>query len=207
MFSTIEVNIGNVHVQSTNCIDVNVAGGLHNQCMNHTMATGNNTSERPHHTNYAIESIRIISFNNWPQFKHQTPQQLAEAGFFYAGYEDEVICFYCNGRLKNWKSNGVPWVQHARWFPYCPFVRIVKGNQFIRTIQDRFSQLDNKTGLEEENRQLKEQKTCKICLNAEVGVVFQPYGHLCCCVQCASALQKCPICRKRISGSVRTFIP
>lgn len=43
------------------------------------------TSERPHHTNYAIESIRIISFNNWPQFKHQTPQQLAEAGFFYAG--------------------------------------------------------------------------------------------------------------------------
>lgn len=62
-------------------------------------------------------------------------------------------------------------------------------------------------GLEEENRQLKEQKTCKICLNAEVGVVFQPCGHLCCCVQCASALQKCPICRKRISGSVRTFIP
>lgn len=85
MFSTIEVNIGNVHVQSTNCIDVNVAGGLHNQCMNHTMVVGNNTSERPHHTNYAIESIRVISFNNWPQFKHQTPQQLAEAGFFYAG--------------------------------------------------------------------------------------------------------------------------
>lgn len=62
-------------------------------------------------------------------------------------------------------------------------------------------------GLEEENRQLKEQKTCKICLNAEVGVVFQPCGHLCCCVQCASALKKCPICRKQISGSVRTFIP
>lgn len=75
------------HVQSTNCINVNVAGGVHNQCMNHTMATGNNTSERPHHTNYSIESIRIISFNNWPQFKHQTPQQLAEAGFFYAGNE------------------------------------------------------------------------------------------------------------------------
>lgn len=61
--------------------------------------------------------------------------------------------------------------------------------------------------LVEENRQLKEQKTCKICLNAEVGVVFQPCGHLCCCVQCASAVQKCPICRKQISGSVRTFIP
>lgn len=65
---------------------------------------------------------------------------------FCSGYEDEVICFYCNGRLRNWKSNGVPWVQHARWFPYCPFVRIVKGNQYIRTIQVRFSQPDNKTG-------------------------------------------------------------
>lgn len=93
MFHTLEVIVENddnvhvTHVQSTNCINVNVAGGLHNQCMNHTMSVGNNTSGRPHHTNYAIESIRIISFNNWPQFKHQTPQQLAEAGFFYAGNE------------------------------------------------------------------------------------------------------------------------
>lgn len=53
MFSTIEVNIGNVHVQSTNCIDVNVAGGLHNQCMNHTMAVG--TTHRKDHITQTMQ--------------------------------------------------------------------------------------------------------------------------------------------------------
>ncbi|XP_065928033.1 death-associated inhibitor of apoptosis 2-like [Magallana gigas] len=61
--------------------------------------------------------------------------------------------------------------------------------------------------LEEENRLLREQKTCKICLDAEVGVVFLPCGHLCCCVMCAPAVRQCPICRAEIRGTVRTFIP
>ena len=61
--------------------------------------------------------------------------------------------------------------------------------------------------LAEENRLLREQKTCKICLDAEVGVVFLPCGHLCCCVLCAPAVRQCPICRAEIRGTVRTFIP
>lgn len=36
----IEVNIGNVYVQLINCIDVNVVGGLYNQCMNYMMVVG-----------------------------------------------------------------------------------------------------------------------------------------------------------------------
>lgn len=42
-------------------------------------------TDRPKHPQYAIESQRLASFQGWPPYKHQTPQQLAEAGFWYAG--------------------------------------------------------------------------------------------------------------------------
>lgn len=57
-----------------------------------------------------------------------------------------------------------------------------------------------------ENLRLKEQRLCKVCLDAEVGVVFLPCGHLVACPACASALTSCPICRQGIAGTVRTFL-
>ena len=59
----------------------------------------------------------------------------------------------------------------------------------------------------EENSKLKEQRLCKICMNKEVSIVLLPCGHLVSCMKCVNALkQKCPICRKAIKGSVRTFM-
>ena len=42
-------------------------------------------TDRPKHPQYAIESQRLSSFQGWPPYRDQTPQQLAEAGFWYAG--------------------------------------------------------------------------------------------------------------------------
>lgn len=58
------------YVQLINCINVNVVGGVYNQCMNYMMVIGNNILERLYYINYLIESIRIIFFNNWFQFKY-----------------------------------------------------------------------------------------------------------------------------------------
>ena len=41
----------------------------------------------------------------------------------------------------------------------------------------------------DENTRLKEQKTCKVCMDEEVGVVFLPCGHLVVCVNCAPSLK------------------
>lgn len=50
-------------------------------------------TDRPKHPNYAIESQRLSSFQGWPSYRHQTPKQLAEAGFFYAGiYMYQYMC-------------------------------------------------------------------------------------------------------------------
>lgn len=59
---------------------------------------------------------------------------------------------------------------------------------------------------EEENRQLKTQLTCKICMDSLVGIVFLPCGHFVCCPACAPALTTCPICRVSIRGTVRTLL-
>ena len=66
--------------------------------------------------------------------------------------------------------------------------------------------LESKNLLEKENEKLKEQRTCKICMNGEVSIVLLPCGHLVSCVKCTPALKNCPICRIGIKGTVRTFM-
>ncbi|XP_013401394.1 inhibitor of apoptosis protein-like [Lingula anatina] len=93
--------------------------------------------ERPKNQHFAFKMFRIGSFTNWPRGKSQTPAELAHAGFFYAGYDDKVKCFFCNGELGNWAQGDDPWVEHARWFPKCGFVKQCKGVDFIRDIQGK----------------------------------------------------------------------
>lgn len=60
--------------------------------------------------------------------------------------------------------------------------------------------------LREENRLLKEQKTCKICLDNDLSIVFLPCGHFVSCATCAPSLKNCPLCRSQIMGLVRTYM-
>ncbi|XP_069131314.1 baculoviral IAP repeat-containing protein 7-like isoform X1 [Argopecten irradians] len=60
--------------------------------------------------------------------------------------------------------------------------------------------------LTEENRVLREQKICKVCLDEDASIVFLPCGHLVTCPMCASALRKCPVCRIYIRGTVKAII-
>ncbi|XP_006887371.1 PREDICTED: baculoviral IAP repeat-containing protein 3 [Elephantulus edwardii] len=60
--------------------------------------------------------------------------------------------------------------------------------------------------VEEQLRRLQEERTCKVCMDKEVSIVFIPCGHLVVCKECAPSLRKCPICRGTIKGTVRTFL-
>lgn len=102
----------------------------------------------------------------------QTPQELAEAGFYYTGntfhilllhkpyfhhmikhdltwyythvltvlfvylgVHDQVRCFMCDGGLRSWSPEDVPWTEHCRWFPACPYAKEKKGEDFIALVQ------------------------------------------------------------------------
>ena len=57
---------------------------------------------------------------------------MSASGFYYIGLSDQVKCFYCDGGLRNWQPEDDPWVEHSRWFSKCGFIRLVKGDDFIK---------------------------------------------------------------------------
>ncbi|CAC5393833.1 BIRC2_3 [Mytilus coruscus] len=280
--------------------------------------------EKAKYPKYAIRSKRLDSFNHWPSYLTQTPEEMATAGFFFTGIEDHCRCFFCGGGLRNWEPEDQPWTEHARWYPKCAFVRQIKGEKFIDDVQsngyqsilqeseelnlcsrrpdltstgknqvtNHFSthpavlsvkefgysesvikkafdllqtagtkvitgttlveailQMEENTtrhesnntlqmeqaeqselsihakalneeaettvdpelelsirSLEEENQNLKDQQTCKICLDEPIGIVFLPCGHMASCANCAPALRRCPICRVFIKGTVKAIM-
>ncbi|XP_076084119.1 baculoviral IAP repeat-containing protein 3-like isoform X2 [Mytilus galloprovincialis] len=298
--------------------------------------------EKPRYQNYAALQVRISSFQGWPSYLDQTPREMAIAGFLFAGYHDYTRCFFCGGGLRNWEAGDDPWVEHARWFPKCTYLRQNKGDAFIKAVQDKHEQMDksdqitskqhvqskettqngsnllsnsnpqqinstsyldtaaarsvlemgytreqalrviqqllrdkpertftaldimtillkkdenltngstgstsvnstntsgtstnalslntntyeneaheplanslNESNLDdaellvEENRQLRDQRLCKICLELDASIAFLPCGHLVCCSDCAPAMRKCPICRTYVKGTVKTFL-
>ncbi|OWF51548.1 baculoviral IAP repeat-containing protein 7-A-like [Mizuhopecten yessoensis] len=74
------------------------------------------------------------------------------------------------------------------------------------TKKDEITKTKGIDELTEENRELREQKICKVCLDEEASIVFLPCGHLVTCPMCASALRKCPVCRTYIRGTVKAII-
>ncbi|XP_069103933.1 E3 ubiquitin-protein ligase XIAP-like isoform X2 [Argopecten irradians] len=85
---------------------------------------------------YAIPTIRLSSFKGWSSTSGLTPKLLADAGFLYAGYGDLVRCFCCGGGLRNWLPGDDPWIEHARWFPDCVYLRESKGDDFIELVHE-----------------------------------------------------------------------
>merc|ERR1712037_964291 len=57
-----------------------------------------------------------------------------------------------------------------------------------------------------QNKSLREERVCKICLDANAAVVFDQCGHLCTCIQCSSAVRQCPVCRRNIKKKIRAFM-
>ncbi|KAM6151149.1 E3 ubiquitin-protein ligase XIAP [Rhynchocyon petersi] len=76
----------------------------------------------PRNPEMCSEEARLKSFQNWPDYAHLTPRELASAGLYYTGIDDQVQCFCCGGKLKNWEPCDRAWSEHRRHFPNCFFV-------------------------------------------------------------------------------------
>ncbi|KAK3585624.1 hypothetical protein CHS0354_004541 [Potamilus streckersoni] len=98
-------------------------------------------SEQPKHPEYAPLSSRVNSYTGWPARLDQTPQQMAEAGFYYAGINDYTRCFQCGGGLRNWESGDNPWIEHARWYPQCAYVLGKRGQRFVNAVLKKQAEL------------------------------------------------------------------
>ena len=91
---------------------------------------------KPKRPEYSIESERLKTYEGWREDHHIKSADLAKAGYFFTGYSDCARCFYCGGGLRNWEIDDDVWVEHARWFPKCAFMRQCVGQPFIDVVQE-----------------------------------------------------------------------
>jgi hypothetical protein len=52
----------------------------------------------------------------------------------FSGVGDSVRCYFCGGGLRNWEQGDNPMEEHARWFPKCAHILLVKGQQYVDKI-------------------------------------------------------------------------
>uniref|UniRef100_A0A2H8TUU0 Apoptosis inhibitor IAP n=1 Tax=Melanaphis sacchari TaxID=742174 RepID=A0A2H8TUU0_9HEMI len=65
----------------------------------------------------------LLSFNEtWP-INFLRPYDMARAGFFYSGVNDEVECHVCGIEFYDWKHGDDPLQLHTRYFMHCPFIK------------------------------------------------------------------------------------
>ncbi|XP_065175203.1 baculoviral IAP repeat-containing protein 7-like [Sycon ciliatum] len=47
---------------------------------------------------------------------------------------------------------------------------------------------------------------CKVCMDNDVAVVFQPCKHMVCCEECSGQVQRCPLCRAAITDKMTVYL-
>lgn len=67
-------------------------------------------------------------------------------------------------------------------------------------------ELYNVEELQKQNETLKDNITCKVCMDDKVDMLFLPCRHLICCEPCSDSVRRCPLCRQRIIGTIKAFL-
>ena len=52
---------------------------------------------------------------------------------------------------------------------------------------------------------LKDEMSCKVCLDGAANVLLTPCNHLVCCYECSIRLRSCPICRAKVGKVVHVY--
>ncbi|KAL1262521.1 hypothetical protein QQF64_007786 [Cirrhinus molitorella] len=68
------------------------------------------------------EEARLNSFTGWPADSPVQPEDLAAAGMYYLGTNDNVRCFCCGQQLAGWEEGDDAWGEHAKHYPNCFFI-------------------------------------------------------------------------------------
>jgi baculoviral IAP repeat-containing protein 7/8 len=167
---------------------------------------------------------RVDSFKNANQYSiiYNFKTEFAEAGFFHTGKDDETICYYCGGGLKDWDDADDPWEEHARWFGRCLYLLLFKGQQFVdehmnkktcspimmeipdeASKQDKVEDKDYQVTVVKEVERFRE---CVVCLSSQRSIVFLPCRHFCTCTSCALKVDNCVYCRNPIVSMMKIFL-
>ena len=76
-----------------------------------------------------------------------------------------------------------------------------------KNLENQAKTLENQAeNLEYQAKNLEKERFCKICIQAEICYAFIPCGHQVTCENCVTELKDCPICRKKITNSLKIYL-
>ena len=59
------------------------------------------------------------------------------------GEGDIVRCFCCDIGLAEWEEEDIAWEEHAKHSPGCPFLKEIKGEEYINTVQREWTKVSS----------------------------------------------------------------
>lgn len=74
------------------------------------------------HDTMAVEFLRLCTMHDYPSTNGPSLLRLAQAGFYYEGNGNELVCFSCNFRKGSWNYHDSPREIHQRMSPNCKFL-------------------------------------------------------------------------------------
>ncbi|XP_065342052.1 baculoviral IAP repeat-containing protein 7-B-like [Cloeon dipterum] len=154
----------------------------------------------PLNARFVTLKSRQDSFKNlWPRSHKQTSLELAQAGFFYTGIGDRVICFYCNLGLKDWDPNDDPFVQHCKWNSSCQYLLMRKGHSFVEKVLHGNENLEISATCAIRVGKRSDLK-CLKCIKNNVSKLNLPCGHVAYCSECSEP--SCTICNEEVIAEI-----
>ncbi|AAQ96394.1 inhibitor of apoptosis [Neodiprion sertifer nucleopolyhedrovirus] len=171
---------------------------------------------KPNNATFSTIAKRLESFKIWPVSLSQSPRELAEAGFYYTGFNDTTKCYECGVTLKDWMPEEDIWEQHVKWSPNCYHVQKSKGflfiNHCLNVLQEKKVNIPCSTSQNKKNiftGSSQDESTinvlCKICYEKKIDSVVLPCGHVVCCFKCVLKLHVCVMCRKKIKTAKKIY--
>lgn len=165
----------------------------------------------PKYKKYVSEYQREKTFRHWPPALKQTPRMMLDAGFFYSGKYDRVICYYCGLKIFGWLEGDDPWTKHNTGSTSCALVQLWKMENYTpQCIPETSTKLEippnptpSHTLMKKETHEI---NPCKVCLDKKVEILFLPCLHVTVCCNCAPTIKKCIICRREIEDLVKVYI-
>ncbi|XP_015191587.1 PREDICTED: E3 ubiquitin-protein ligase XIAP-like [Polistes dominula] len=130
----------------------------------------------------SLES-RSNTFDVLSELKANVKTQLADAGFFYNGKDNETLCFHCGIKLPNWETEDKPWNKHLERNSNCKYLTN-NSEKFIQfpNYQSYESRLSTFDTWPTSKSQTKEQL-------AEAGIFYNRNSNETCCFYCGKDLK------------------
>ncbi|XP_041370861.1 baculoviral IAP repeat-containing protein 2-like [Gigantopelta aegis] len=184
----------------------------------HSNYCGDIPKEYPHHasqvvkqksTDLKVEQNRLETFSAWPRSKEQIPELLARAGFYYHGDDakpDRVKCAYCQGRMYDWQPGDDPWVEHARCFPGCAYIKLCLGQDYIDDVQAQMSEMAEKRRNPVRKDERSEQTTTPSVLESTICGREDTLGKLTTKNEVEKAMNSCQVEAVLELGYPRDFV-